>query len=48
MVVDGCVCIRPIMKLSLTADHRTVDGAVAAMFLAKLKESLEHPLRILL
>jgi pyruvate dehydrogenase E2 component (dihydrolipoamide acetyltransferase) len=48
MVVDGCVCIRPIMKMSLTADHRTVDGAVAAIFLAKLKESLEHPLRILL
>ena len=48
IVVDGCVCTRPIMKLSLTADHRTVDGAVAAMFLARLKESLEHPLRILL
>jgi pyruvate dehydrogenase E2 component (dihydrolipoamide acetyltransferase) len=44
----GCVCTRPIMKLSLTADHRTVDGAVAAMFLARLKEMLEHPLKILL
>ena len=48
LVVDGCVCVRPVMKLSLTADHRTVDGAVAAMFLARLKEALEHPLRILL
>ncbi|NLJ99055.1 MAG: 2-oxo acid dehydrogenase subunit E2 [Tissierellia bacterium] len=48
VVVDGCVCIKPMMKLSLTADHRTVDGAVAAMFLAKLKEALEHPLKVLL
>ncbi len=48
VVLEGCVCTRPIMKLSLTADHRTVDGAVAAMFLARLKESLEHPLRMLL
>ncbi|MCR3956912.1 MAG: 2-oxo acid dehydrogenase subunit E2 [Gudongella sp.] len=48
VVVGGCVCTRPMMKLSLTADHRTVDGAVAAMFLARLKEMLEHPLKILL
>ena len=48
VVVDGCVCIKPLMTLSLTADHRTVDGAVAAMFLAKLKEALEHPLKVLL
>ncbi|MGM0396778.1 MAG: dihydrolipoamide acetyltransferase family protein [Bacillota bacterium] len=48
VVLEGCVCTRPLMKLSLTADHRTVDGAVAAMFLARLKEALEHPLRILL
>ncbi|WP_422484664.1 dihydrolipoamide acetyltransferase family protein [Gudongella sp. DL1XJH-153] len=48
VVVGGCVCTRPLMKLSLTADHRTVDGAVAAMFLARLKEVLEHPLRMLL
>jgi pyruvate dehydrogenase E2 component (dihydrolipoamide acetyltransferase) len=48
VVIGGCVCTKPIMKLSLTADHRTVDGAVAAMFLARLKEMLEHPLKILL
>lgn len=47
VVVDGCIIVKPIMKLSLTADHRTVDGAVAAQFLAKLKEYMEHPLRIL-
>jgi pyruvate dehydrogenase E2 component (dihydrolipoamide acetyltransferase) len=37
------VLIRPMMKLSLTADHRIVDGAVAAQFLKKLKERLEQP-----
>lgn len=47
-VIDGCVCIRPMMKLSLTADHRTVDGAVAARFLSKLKEALENPIGTLL
>lgn len=47
-VIDGCVCIRPMMKLSLTADHRTVDGAVAAMFLSELKEALENPVGTLL
>lgn len=48
VVVENQVSIKPIMKLSLTADHRTVDGAVAAIFLSKLKESLENPLTILL
>jgi pyruvate dehydrogenase E2 component (dihydrolipoamide acetyltransferase) len=47
-VIDGCVCIRPMMKLSLTADHRTVDGAVGALFLSKLKEGLENPIGLLL
>ncbi|MDY0235253.1 MAG: dihydrolipoamide acetyltransferase family protein [Gudongella sp.] len=47
-VIDGCICIRPMMKLSLTADHRTVDGAVAAIFLSKLKEALENPIGTLL
>lgn len=35
--------IKPIMTLSLTFDHRIVDGAPAAQFLAKIKEILENP-----
>ena len=35
--------ICPIMKLSLTADHRAVDGAVAAKFLQRVKQLLELP-----
>lgn len=48
VVVDGQPVVRPIMKMSLTADHRAVDGAVAAQFLAKLKKYLEKPALMLL
>jgi len=48
VVVDGTMEIRPIMKLSLTADHRAIDGAVAAQFLALLKKYLEKPLLLLM
>jgi len=41
------VCVR-LMKLTLSADHRVVDGAYAAQFLAELKEMLENPVRLLL
>jgi len=35
--------IRSLLKLSLSADHRVLDGAVAAKFLATLRELLEEP-----
>jgi pyruvate dehydrogenase E2 component (dihydrolipoamide acetyltransferase) len=41
---DGAVVVRPIMKLTLTYDHRIIDGAKAAAFLATLKEVIEEPL----
>ncbi|GFO69736.1 dihydrolipoamide acetyltransferase component of pyruvate dehydrogenase complex [Geomonas limicola] len=41
------VCVRS-MKLTLSADHRVVDGAYAAEFLAELKEILESPVRLLI
>jgi pyruvate dehydrogenase E2 component (dihydrolipoamide acetyltransferase) len=34
---------RPMMNLTLSADHRVVDGAAAARFLAELKATLENP-----
>lgn len=43
VIRDGEQSIRPIMKLSLTADHRAVDGAVAARFLQRVKQLLELP-----
>jgi pyruvate dehydrogenase E2 component (dihydrolipoamide acetyltransferase) len=41
---DGAVVIRPMMKLTLTYDHRIIDGAKAAAFVATLKEVVEEPL----
>jgi pyruvate dehydrogenase E2 component (dihydrolipoamide acetyltransferase) len=46
---DGtkAVEIRPVMKLTLSYDHRVVDGAPAAQFLARIKEYLENPYKLL-
>jgi len=41
--VNGEVKFIPMMTLSLTADHRVVDGSVAAQFLNRLKEFIENP-----
>ncbi|MEU6827449.1 dihydrolipoamide acetyltransferase family protein [Nocardia beijingensis] len=43
---DGQVVTRKILRVTMSADHRAIDGAVAARFLQELKELLEHPLRI--
>ncbi|WP_433192910.1 dihydrolipoamide acetyltransferase family protein [Nocardia sp. CA-107356] len=40
------VTARQVLRVTLSADHRAIDGAVAAQFLSQLKELLEHPLRI--
>ena len=42
-VRNGQAEIRPMMNLSLTADHRAVDGAVAAQFLQRVRALLENP-----
>ncbi|MBQ9179464.1 MAG: 2-oxo acid dehydrogenase subunit E2 [Firmicutes bacterium] len=43
VVVDGEIVIRPMMNMSLTADHRVVDGVQAAKFLKRMAEILENP-----
>ncbi|MEM5781137.1 MAG: dihydrolipoamide acetyltransferase family protein, partial [Lawsonibacter sp.] len=43
VVRGGQQVVRPFMGLSLTADHRVVDGAVAARFLQRVKSLLEQP-----
>lgn len=42
VAVDGRVEVRPVMRLSLTFDHRVIDGAEAADVLADLKQALEN------
>ena len=41
------VVIANVMSVTLTCDHRVVDGAVGARFLAAFKEMLEEPLRMI-
>jgi pyruvate dehydrogenase E2 component (dihydrolipoamide acetyltransferase) len=41
---DGAVAIRPMMNLCLSFDHRLIDGAVAARFMARVRQLLEEPL----
>ena len=43
VVRGGEIVIRPMMTLSLTFDHRVVDGSVAAEFLQRVKNLLENP-----
>ncbi|MGN7820196.1 pyruvate dehydrogenase complex dihydrolipoamide acetyltransferase [Chitinophaga sp. 22536] len=47
IVEKGQVKIANIMKLTLSCDHRSVDGAVGARFLATLKTYLENPVTML-
>ncbi|HOB51330.1 MAG TPA: dihydrolipoamide acetyltransferase family protein [Acidobacteriota bacterium] len=39
--------VRPLMKLTLSCDHRVIDGAVGAAFLKELKELMENPIRLM-
>ncbi len=41
VVIDGGIHVRPIMKMTLSSDHRVIDGAVAAQFMKTLKVVLE-------
>ncbi len=43
VVIDGEITVRPCFNLSLSVDHRVVDGVMAAQFLGRLKELIECP-----
>ncbi|ACE05486.1 catalytic domain of components of various dehydrogenase complexes [Candidatus Amoebophilus asiaticus 5a2] len=47
IVKEGTIVPGHVMKVTLSCDHRVVDGAVGAAFLKTLKELLEEPLRLL-
>jgi len=44
---DGSLGVGTMMKLTLSADHRTVNGAEGGEFMAKVREYLENPMRLL-
>lgn len=46
VVVDDAICIRPMMYLALTYDHRLIDGKEAINFLGHIKNCIEDPHRL--
>jgi pyruvate dehydrogenase E2 component (dihydrolipoamide acetyltransferase) len=48
VVEDGQVVVRPLMKVTMSCDHRVIDGATGARFLRTLKRLLEEPAAALL
>jgi len=48
VVVDDQIVIRPMMYLALSYDHRIIDGREAVSFLARVKEMVEDPQRLLM
>lgn len=45
--MDGEIRLRPMMTMTLSVDHRVVDGAGGARFLSDLKSVLENPYRLI-
>jgi 2-oxoglutarate dehydrogenase E2 component (dihydrolipoamide succinyltransferase) len=48
IVENGEVCVRPMMYVAVSYDHRIVDGKEAVQFLVKIKDCVEDPHRLLL
>jgi 2-oxoglutarate dehydrogenase E2 component (dihydrolipoamide succinyltransferase) len=48
VVVDDQIVVRPMMYLALSYDHRIIDGREAVSFLARVKEMVEDPQRLLM
>src|SRR5882724_2286992 len=48
VVVDGQPVVRRRMRITMSCDHRVIDGATGAAFLKTLKQMLENPLAMLL
>jgi pyruvate dehydrogenase E2 component (dihydrolipoamide acetyltransferase) len=40
---DGSIALQPLMALTLSVDHRCMDGLQGAKFLAEIKKRLEEP-----
>ncbi|MBU1586882.1 MAG: 2-oxo acid dehydrogenase subunit E2 [Actinobacteria bacterium] len=47
IVVDGQLAVGSVMTVTLSADHRVIDGAVAAQWMAKFVALIENPVAIL-
>jgi pyruvate dehydrogenase E2 component (dihydrolipoamide acetyltransferase) len=47
VVKDGRVIAGKRLAMTLSCDHRVIDGAIGAAFLAELRALLESPMRVL-
>ncbi len=47
IVKDGVVVVGTVMSVTLSVDHRVIDGALAALLLNAIKDNLENPLAML-
>ncbi|TCS37562.1 pyruvate dehydrogenase E2 component (dihydrolipoamide acetyltransferase) [Paucimonas lemoignei] len=48
VVVDGALAVASVMTVTLSVDHRAIDGALGAQWLAQFKQLIENPLSILI
>jgi pyruvate dehydrogenase E2 component (dihydrolipoamide acetyltransferase) len=48
VVVDGALSVGTVVRVTLSADHRVIDGALAAEWMAAFVAAVEEPLRLLL
>jgi pyruvate dehydrogenase E2 component (dihydrolipoamide acetyltransferase) len=48
VVVDGELTVGTVMTVTLSADHRVIDGAVAATWMAAFVRRIENPLTVLI
>jgi len=48
VVVNGQIVIRDRMKVTMSCDHRVIDGALGAEFLKTLRQYIEQPLRLMI
>ena len=47
VVENGALALGQVMTVTLSADHRAVDGALAAELAAAFRQAIEQPLRLL-
>ena len=48
IVINDQISIATILDISISCDHRVVDGAVGAKFLSSFKKFIEHPIKMIL
>jgi pyruvate dehydrogenase E2 component (dihydrolipoamide acetyltransferase) len=48
VAVDGQIEIRPILEVTMSFDHRAIDGGLAQRFMARIRENLEEPVKALI